>query len=491
MAAFVSALGMGARMMNIDGDLGRHLTIGRAILTSGQIPLRDVFSFTMTGQPLTPHEWLAQALFALAERAAGFSGVAVLTALVIALAFGVVYLRALRQSARPLLSAALTLLAMAVSSLHWLTRPHIFTFLMLALWVDTLEELRAGKKVGWRLPLLMLVWANLHGAFVAGFVTWAIYGVGMAWDRWSPGHSDAALPAGFWKQFGLGGGAALVVTLLNPSGLGLWTTSLGFLGNRYLVDHTAEYLSPDFHLSSTLPLLIMIGLGLLMPLFVRRKLPAAHSLMMAAWGVMALVSVRNAPLFAIIAAPIMATVLAEWLTELGAQNRILAAWNGLESRLLLIETSLKGYVYPAILAVVVSVGLAMASPAPGTPGWMGFDPQVFPVHAVDWMQAHPVTGNGFNYFPWGGYLLYRQWPQQKVFMDGQTDFYGEPLTRQYEQVITLSPGWQDVLRQYHVTWVIMPLEAPLTQTLLAEPAWQVLYRDSTAVLLQMRSRDAP
>jgi hypothetical protein len=71
-----------------------------------------------------------------------------------------------------------------------------------------------------------------------------------------------------------------------------------------------------------------------------------------------------------------------------------------------------------------------------------YDPAVFPVEAVDWLEQHPPEGNGFNYFIWGGYLLYRSWPERTVFIDGQTDFYGEALTRQYVQVITLTGDWE-------------------------------------------------
>ena len=89
--------------------------------------------------------------------------------------------------------------------------------------------------------------------------------------------------------------------------------------------------------------------------------------------------------------------------------------------------------------------------------------------AADWLDKHPQHGKMFNYFTWGGYLLYREWPEQKVFIDGQTDFYGEALTRQYERVITLAPGWEDVLNQYHVRWVLIPPGGPLASALRGSP----------------------
>jgi len=68
---FTAVVLLGSRLMNMDGDLGRHLTIGRYILDQHAIPTHDIFSHTMYGEYLTPHEWLAQVLFAYSYRLAG------------------------------------------------------------------------------------------------------------------------------------------------------------------------------------------------------------------------------------------------------------------------------------------------------------------------------------------------------------------------------------------------------------------------------------
>ena len=86
----------------------------------------------------------------------------------------------------------------------------------------------------------------------------------------------------------------------------------------------------------------------------------------------------------------------------------------------------------------------------------------------------------FNQFIWGGYLLYRLYPRYQVFIDGQTDFYGEELTREYGQVVTLSPQWDKVLDRYGVSWVIIPVDAPLAVHLAALKDWRLLYQDQVA-----------
>jgi hypothetical protein len=486
-AALAGALGFGPRMLNVDGDIGRHLTIGRYILEHGSVPTKDLFSHTMMGQPLTPHEWLSQAFFAMAHQWMGLNGVVLLTAVVIATCFCLVY-RQSREIGRGLLPAVFSVvLVIAASSLHWLTRPHIFTMLMLVLWVGVLESMRRGRigRWGW-LPVLMVIWANLHGAFIAGFVTWFLYGAGILWD--SAFHrfpKSDGIHGHFWRYYLLGGAAALAATLLNPSGLGLWSTSVGYVGSRYLVGHTAEYLPPNFHDPSTWPFLIMIGL-LVVLLGVQNRRgeagrpDAARVILSAAWLVMGLYSVRNVPLFAIVTAPLLAGALGDWLDANHHQWKSLTRFYYMDRRLLKTDLSLRGWLWPAVVFVLVVVGFqsgaVMDLPRRGNV----IDPQVFPVQAVDWLKEHPQQGNVFNHFPWGGYLLYRMWPEQQVFIDGQTDFYGEKLTREYESVITLSSEWEDVLNKYEVDWVIIPADGALAGALREDAQWRSVYADETA-----------
>jgi len=133
LAIFISVIGLGSRLLNMDGDLGRHLTIGNYILNSLSIPTRDIFSHTMEGFPLTPHEWLAQIVFSISYRIAGLDGVVILCALVIATTFTLVYKQCIKQSNMLLISILMTVLAAAAASVHWLARPHIFTLLFTVL----------------------------------------------------------------------------------------------------------------------------------------------------------------------------------------------------------------------------------------------------------------------------------------------------------------------------------------------------------------------
>jgi hypothetical protein len=335
----------------------------------------------------------------------------------------------------------------------------------------------------------MLLWANLHGAFIAGFVIWGVYLVGEAWDRRPGGAATAGIedlpiesaPASH-RVFPVllrAGAASFLATLINPSGPHLWATSLGYIRNRYLVSHTAEYLPPNFHDPSTWPFLLMLLISLLLLGRKRRGLSAVSVLLLAGWTVMGLYSVRNVPIYALVAAPILAGLSAEQVPG----SRLLAPFERLNQRLEAVEATLRGVLWPALLVLLVGLALFRGTSLDFGGAGNRFDPAVFPVQAVDWLGANPPPGEVFNYFPWGGYLLFHLWPDQRVFIDGQTDFYGEALTRQYEQVITLRDGWRQVLEQYQVRWVLMPPQSELVQALSADPGWKLVYQDTTAAVL--------
>ena len=173
LAIFLAVIGLGPRLLNMDGDLGRHLTIGNYILDNLTIPTRDIFSHTMEGLQLTPHEWLAQVIFALSYRLAGLDGIVIICALLIATTFTLVYRQCMMQSNVLLMSLGMTILGVAAASLHWLARPHLFTLLFTVLWIGEMEYMRRNGSIRWwALPLLMLIWVNSHGAFIIGFVIW-------------------------------------------------------------------------------------------------------------------------------------------------------------------------------------------------------------------------------------------------------------------------------------------------------------------------------
>ena len=85
---------------------------------------------------------------------------------------------------------------------------------------------------------------------------------------------------------------------------------------------------------------------------------------------------------------------------------------------------------------------------------------------------------------WGGYLIYRLYPQNKVFVDDRHDLYGEEFLKDYLKAVRLTPEWEKFLNEKKVNWVLVPSESPLANMLEETSRWNMVYRDGTSVLFE-------
>lgn len=478
LAILFGAFFLGARMLSIDSDLGRHLTLGQFILDHHKIPTTDMLSHTKSGEPRPPYEWIAQLLFAMSYRLAGMDSVIALTGLVIALAFTLVYSDAVRRSGLPLTALILAILAAGASSLHWLPRPHVFTFLLFVIWLERLERVQSGEKVPlWLFPALMLLWANTHGGFIFGFLAWLAYLAGSIWEsilyrRFLTGLPDSPhVETG--KRFAFIGLSAFIASIVTPSGWGNWQAVLNN-NSRFILSRTFETMPPDLLQPNTWPFLLLLTLAVILTALDKQR-ALSHIFLLLGFAALGLLMARNIPLFALASAPILAKPARRALKRF-------EVWLRIETRLSETEAGLRGFVWPlaatlAVLSVFTYQHWRSASSV------FQFDSSVFPVAAADWLVEHPQSGNVFNEFNWGGYLLFRLWPSQKVFLDSQTDFYGEEMMRLYEQTVT-GKDWRTDFERYAVEWAIIQPDSGLARALRVEESWQVLYEDQVAIVLR-------
>ena len=471
--AVVVPVGFGYRLLNSDGDLARHLRLGEIMLDRHALLRQDVFSFTKAGQPFLAFEYGSELLYAAAYKAAGLAGVAVLAGLVLALTYTLVARFLIRRGGDPLLAYLVSMAAAVLSAAHWLARPHLFTLLFVMLLLELLYY--TGRRALLLYAVLFVVWANLHGGFSFGCILIALYAAGEAIEgRLStdpvPWYARARLHAAAL-------GVALVASLLNPYGYRLLAHVFGFFGNSAILRQTQEFLSPDFHTINgkifLLALLVVIGALA----WTRRRPPVPMLLVLLATIAFALISQRNIELFALTALPLVALHLDP-------------AWRGLPFLRRAKATFEREHAgrHPGVGAATVAVLLVGLALAGGTVAGVAvipdrFDDKVFPVRAVAEARRDGLKARMFSHFIWGGYLMH-EWPEQRVFIDGGTDHYGEKLFNQYIQVWNLDPGWRSVLKQWNIEAVLLPPDSRLADELRRDQGWGVWHCDSTAVLLR-------
>ena len=166
-----------------DAGIGWHIRTGQLILATHSIPRVDVFSATMQRKPWFAWEWLYDLLVGWLQRAAGLKAVVWFAAALIAAIFAWTLRLLARRGTDVFVALVLVLLAASASMIHFFARPHVVSWLFVLLWFWVLDSLeRFGGRLVWMLPLLMLVWVNMHGGFLVAFVLLAIYWISAAWQ---------------------------------------------------------------------------------------------------------------------------------------------------------------------------------------------------------------------------------------------------------------------------------------------------------------------
>ncbi|MCZ2126306.1 MAG: hypothetical protein LC099_00845 [Anaerolineales bacterium] len=466
-ALFLAVLALGSRMINLDGDLPRHLTFGGLILSERHIPPTEPLIYPYENRPYTSHEWLSQTLYAWVYSVGGLPALVLVAALLLSTTFYLLYAYLVERFSLRLPTLFIVAWGAVASSLNWAIRPHLFSMFLFALCLIWADRLRRGERISvWRFPVLMILWSNLHGIFIAGILILLSFAVGWAVD-YAFGKRDAlATGKRLWLALILAVGGSL----LNPGLADSWFRILGFVNNPYLMSRMLEANPPNFQLPEMRIILAFIAFSVFLLAVKRNPLSSGQGFLLAGFSAMSLMSFRNVQLYGI-AAPFV-------LTEALVSLRDFPLLSRLENTLANVENKISGAVYPVAAALLLGLVVLLS---PLSKVLYQFEAETFPVEAVQWLKVNPQTGNMFNELNWGGYLELNLHPQ-KTFADSVADVTGE-VTMDYEIILTLGAGWQNLMQTYNVQWVILRPDEPLVRALTSQ-GWQTLYEDNTAAILR-------
>jgi len=440
-----------------DGDTWSHLATGEWILQHGAVPRADPFSFTFAGAPWTAHEWLSEVLFALAFRAAGWSGVVLLTG---AAAGAATFVMA-NRAARDLTGIALFVVAALGAGLiapGLLARPHILALPLLALWGSGLLAARDRARAPslWLLPLMAL-WANLHGGFAFGLALIAP----LALDAWLAAPREGRLAV--VRDWGLFVFLSLGAALLTPFGVAGLLFPLKLVGVAHLAD-IGEWRPENFAHPGPMEiaLLALIALALTRPVAV----PLARVAVLVALIHMSLQHARHETLLAILAPMLLAEPIARALgAPAAAPTRLTRA--------------------PMLAAAAIALlltGARLALPIARADGATAPIAALRAVPAA--LRAEPVL----NDYAFGGCLI---WANVRPFIDGRADMYGDAFLDLYGKIIAGdADALEPTLKRYAIAWTIFAPNQRVVALMDREPGWRRLYTDKFAVV-HVRADAAP
>jgi hypothetical protein len=349
----------------------------------------------------------------------------------------------------------------------------------------------------------MLLWANVHGGFLLGFALLGLYLAGGVIEYVTfalPVETQlAASPAGDrqtiakrLKHLLTITALALLASLVNPYGYKLHLHVYQYLTNRFLMNHIDEFLSPNFHgvaqqCFAGLLLITMLALA-----SARTRLRPTHLLVILFAAYSGLYASRNLPTSSILLTLIVAPILSATMASAHAghpsrMQRFFSRLHFFSERMDKMEFRLRGHLWPVALAVF---GFAVCLHQ----GRLGsrqlihaqFDAKRFPVQAANVIAQRGLRVPIFAPDYWGGYLIYRLYPQTLVVVDDRHDLYGEQFLKDYLRVTRVAPGWDRVLEEKRISCVLVPEESSLANILKETAGWQMTYQDRVAVLFERR-----
>lgn len=472
-------------------DLGRHLKAGQIIWETKHVPAVNLFSYAEPDHSFINHHWLSEVVYYLLYLKIGVAGLIVFNAVVYLSAFVLIFYLAYRR--RYFIFSLLT----AMFSIGLLiervdVRPEVFGFLFFALFLFILDKNK--EKIGWTfwsLPFLQILWVNLHISFCFGWILMLIFFLDRLWARRKIVYSLAQnKKIDFYLARVVVGGILLgLAAFLNPNGWRGAVYPLLIFGNYgYSI---AENQSPFFlekfaYNPSIVFFKAAIAATVVSFLMNWRRIKVFYFLGSVVFFCFAWLAIRNFPILGLF---LPLVLMDNFVSFRGKFSRFFVRWEdcGIRRWLRVLTVAaifviLTGSIYAVAanhyyltLSKSERFGLAESSGAAAA--------------AVDFLQKHKISGWMFNNFDIGGYLIWRLFPDQSVFVDGRPEAYSEDFWQTvYIPMQSDAAAWRRYAEMYGFDYVFFahtdatPWGAEFVRHLSRDSEWAMVYLNSSVAI---------
>lgn len=470
-------------------DFFWYLKTGQYILETKTIPHQDIFSHTAFGHSETYPGWLSEVIFYSLYHLAGLKLLILLKALIATLTFlvlfRIMYNKKVNIYPAPVyrggvyLALGVILLAAFVVYPRLRLRPLVFSFLFLSLFYYLLHFFQYRKRnLLFLLPLLMIPWANLHPGFMAGFIILFIFcfaesiklGVKKYFNRnWGSILNGKEIRLLLIITF-----LVILASLVNVYGYQALSYSFQLTGKRIFMERVSEWRPIDFS-KIFYPYWIMFGLTILALGLSRKKIDFTGLTLFLVAALLSLSSRRHIELFVVFVSPILAKHL-----NVVFKKRITSI------------PKIRLFPISPLIFILIIVWMAVRLPSQ-----LRIEERLFPNKAVNFIKENELSGNFFNPSGWGGYLIWRCYPECRVFIDGRCLVYGERIYEEYGAIFRGEPrppmrgggepAWKDLLDRYKVNLALIDYSGKhsrpnLRDRLYESRDWRLVYWDDDAML---------
>jgi hypothetical protein len=471
-------------------DFWWHLKMGEIIAKTHSIPGVDIFSFTAAGKPFVVQNWLAEVIYYLTLRLGGLPALIFLNSILLAIALVPVFLLCREATSRTRLAAFCALLG--CFALFPNARPQVFSVCLFSIFYWILEGYRFRRRnCIWLLPLLTVLWVNLHGAFVVGIGLAALYLLSETCRRMLNPRKEDVLSTRELINLAVALLACIIATLVNPETYKIYEYIRTVLADKASQQLVMEWQPP--RIDSIFISKYFFGLfylGILGLIFTRRNKNATDIAVFLCFSIFGQMALRNTIWFAILIGPLLARYLAEIETgpiieRIKRKSSILGGGK---------KSSSPKYRLNLALAFIAAAMLIVYSPwvAPSLYKTHLIDPQT-PVKAIDYIEQHSLSGHIFHPQVYGDYLIWRLYPKQKSYFDGRVHLFGEDFINDSLRAFYDS-GWESKVARYGIQYLMLSKDPgeegckALIEKARASKNWEILFEDDISVLFGKKDK---
>ena len=448
----------------VDNDLWLHIKSGEYIVKNLSIPKTDIFSYTLKNQAWVHYDWISEVLYYFVFICFGWACINILKASIIALCFFLLFLIASKEK-KMIYFIFFAVLSMLAFNYRSVARPEIFSYLLLSVFLYILEK---DRRV-YLLPLLQVLWVNLHGYFILGPVLIFIYFLNEIF------YSNAIKSKRLFIVLGL----TIVSCLATPyfyQGI-LYPAQVikeAFIGHKLYMQSVHELKRPvSFEFTRYIFFWLLAILSSVTFLINLKKAKIKHALIFSLFFFISYTAIRYMPLFVFAALPLATINLEEAELTKGIKE--------------------KRYYGIAVLLICAVAYLflsnryyAFINQSDFKKTECCFSRLLVPSGACDFLEKNKIKGRIFNTMDFGPYMAYRFYPDKRIFIDTRIGLYKEDFYELYMQAQNYPGKWEAIQKRYNFEIAVIRHlftgSERISRYLYNSKDWKLVYYDENSAV---------
>lgn len=466
----------------LDSDFWWHVRTGQLSLMNGSPILEDLTTFTVYKSPWVNHSWLSQIFYFFIQNSLGNIGIMLSVAIVATLSIFFVFIR-LRSN--PIINGFTILLCVMTTAVVWSPRPQLLTLLLFSILTYLLTEkpIFSDKISTFLIPILFLVWGNLHAGFSIGIILIITIFIGKVLDTFltkEKSNQDQTKTLIFWFLMIV---VCSLIVAINPNGIGIWVVQFNTISLPSLQNLIPEWASPNFHELYQQPFLWLWLLLVFFFMANRTSYKFSTIIPLLVLGGLGFISRRNYVYFAVFSIPLLSNELQRffdiYIKDFISEQKLLKKIQNFNKKSdnkfsKFINLIFVGFLWFVVIWKIIFLGSSVI--------FDSYEKVSFPKEAIATLENEELTDfRCLNSYTWGGYISWKL-PEMKIFIDGRTDLYGEKLIQDWIEMVNGGKAWKEKFEFYDINCVFLEADRPIIN-LLGDYGWQVIYSDDLSVVM--------